>query len=68
MVVEMTYSEIIEAIKAGKKVHWKNVGYYVFMDFIINEPRVLLSYMDQNYIGLSEEAFKQYKEEDFFIL
>lgn len=61
----MTYQEIIEAIKEGKKVHWGNASYWVIID---TKGQVMISYLDRNWVGLSEEVFnKSYDPKDFYL-
>ena len=65
MVDEMNYNEIIEAIKSGKKVHWKVANYWVIID---SKNQVMISYLDQHWVGLSEDVFtKYYDPKDFYL-
>lgn len=61
----MTYEEILKAVKEGKDVHWSNDGYKVIID---KNGKVLISFQDKNFVGLSKEIFeKDYKAKDFYI-
>jgi len=60
----MNYVDIVEAVTAKKKVHWKTASYWVVID---NLGQVMISYLDRNWVGLSEEAFKEYDPKDFYL-
>ena len=61
----MNYQEIIQAVKEGKKVHWSNANYWVIID---NLGQVMISCLDKNWVGLSEELFNAYYDpKDFYL-
>lgn len=61
----MNYQEIIQAVKEGKKVHWSNASYWVIIDA---KGTCMITYLEQNYVGLSEELFNAYYDpKDFYI-
>lgn len=61
----MTYQEIIQAVKNGKKVHWSNASYTVIID---SKGTCMISYLDQNYVELSEEILNAYYDsKDFYL-
>lgn len=72
----MTLAQIIEAVKAGKKVHWSNPGYQVLFNTGGNpdNPRHYLIGWDHggrnpNYIGLTwtDGVTMNGKEDQFYI-
>lgn len=61
----MTYQEIIQAVNEGKKVHWSNASYTVIID---SKGTCMISYLNQNYVGLSEGIFnRDYDPKDFYL-
>jgi hypothetical protein len=65
-----TLAEIQEAVKAGRKVHWKNEGYVVGVDmwgawYIAWMPHS----RNPNYVGLfwQDGVTSDYNPEDFYI-
>lgn len=61
----MNYQEIIKAIKSGKKVHWKTASYWCLID---SNGTCMITYLRQNYVGLSEEVFNaSYDPKDFYL-
>lgn len=61
----MNYQEIIQAVKDGShKVHWRNASYWVIVD---SKGTCMITYLNQNYVGLSEEVFNAYDPKDFYL-
>lgn len=64
-----TLAEIQEAVKAGRKVHWKNECYMVTVDMF---GQWHIAYMpwskNPNYVGLfwTDGVTSDYNAEDFF--
>ena len=60
----MKYQEVVDAVKDGKKVHWKNDGYV----FSFVKGKLYLTFEpNENTIGLDKEQFEKYDPEDFYI-
>ena len=61
----MNYNQIIQAIKEGKKVHWSNASYWCLID---SKGQCMITYLNQNWVGLTEEIFnKDYNPKDFYL-
>lgn len=61
----MTFQQIIEFIKNGRKVHWNNASYWIIID---SKEQMFISYLNQNYVRLTEEIFnKDYNPKDFYV-
>lgn len=61
----MTFQQIIEFIKNGRKVHWNNANYSIVID---SKEQMFISYLNQNYVRLTEEIFnKDYNPKDFYV-
>lgn len=64
-----TLSEVQEAVKAGKKVHWKNDGYVVGVDML---GQWYVAWMPQSrnpdYVGLfhTDGVNSEYDAQDFY--
>lgn len=61
----MNYVDIVEAVTAKKKVHWKTASYHIVRD---DNGDLFISYLNQNYVGFNYQLFHEnYDPKDFYL-
>lgn len=63
----MNFNQIIQEIKAGKKVHWRNKGYECILEN--DELNIVFDFQgrQENCVTLNEHNFQYYSESEFFV-